>query len=144
MQFDVVLVWSLRRSRPSSRNSERLAVKDHFYMPISSYDLPRRIGRRGNILRIPRGARRRTGIRERIANFRITFARMTLVVFEAVEILVAFPARLAAVRFILLNAPNAQVRSIGGRVEDAEGPVFVRLKFLGVVAVLDGKGCQQT
>lgn len=65
---------------------------------------------------------------------------MGFVVFEAVEVLVAFAADVAAVGFFLFHAEGAGVRGGGFGVDDREGAVGVFVQLLVVVAVLVGKG----
>ena len=61
---------------------------------------------------------------------------MRLVIFEAVEVLVALAAGLALVGFVLLHALGARVGLEGVRVDDGEGAVGVGVEGLRVVAVL--------
>ena len=63
---------------------------------------------------------------------------MGFVVFEAVEVLVAFAASVAAVGFMFFHAEGAGVGGEGFGVDDGEGAVFVCVEFLRVVAVLLG------
>ena len=61
---------------------------------------------------------------------------MRFVVFEAVEVLVALAADVAAVGFFLFHAEGARVRGGGFGVDDGEGAVGVFVQLLVVVAVL--------
>ena len=57
-------------------------------------------------------------------------------VLEAVEVLVAFPAGVAAVRLVLFHAHGARIRVKGLGIDDGEGAVVVVFEGLGIVAVL--------
>jgi hypothetical protein len=58
-------------------------------------------------------------------------------VFQAVEVLVAFSADIAAVGLLFFHAYCAWVGDRGNGVDDGEGAVFVFLEFLVLVAMLD-------
>ena len=59
-------------------------------------------------------------------------------VFEAVEVLVAFAAGVAAVRLVLFHAQSARIWVQGFGINDGEGAVAVVFESLGIVAVLVG------
>lgn len=61
---------------------------------------------------------------------------MVSVVFEAVEVLVAFPADIASMGFGLFHTQRAGVGVKGFRVNDGEGTIFVGSQLLRVVSVL--------
>lgn len=61
---------------------------------------------------------------------------MVLVVFEAVEVLVALAADIAAVGFVLFHAEGSWVRVKSLGIDDGESAVVVCGELLGVVAVL--------
>ena len=61
---------------------------------------------------------------------------VVFVVFESVEIFVAFSTGTAAVRLVLFHAEGAGVRIEGFGVDDGEGAVFVCVEFLRVMSVL--------
>ena len=71
-----------------------------------------------------------------ILNFRITVWRMIFVVFEAVEILVAFPAGIAAVWLVLFHALSTIIRDHSFGIYNGKRAVAVSLESLGIVAVL--------
>ncbi len=57
-------------------------------------------------------------------------------VFQTVEILVAFAAVVAAVGFVFFHAHGARIGGEGVRVDDRIGAIVVGVEFLGVVSVL--------
>ena len=59
-------------------------------------------------------------------------------VLESVEVLVAFPARLALVGFVFFHAQGSREGFVGDGVQDAVGAVRVGEEGVGVVAVLWG------
>ena len=59
-------------------------------------------------------------------------------VFEAVEIFVAFAAGVALVGFVFFHAEGAGEGFEGFGIDDAEGPVAVCVEGLRVMAVLSG------
>lgn len=80
--------------------------------------------------------RRWRTIGEWILDLRLTGWGMLCVVFEPVEILVAFAARVAAVGLVLLHANCARIWFVGFGIDDAEGSVGVCVERLAVVAML--------
>ena len=69
-------------------------------------------------------------------NLGIAIGRMILVVFEAIEVLVAFATVVAAVRFVLFHADGARVWGQGIGIDDGVGTIFVGMELLRVVSVL--------
>lgn len=61
---------------------------------------------------------------------------MVLVVFQTVEVLVAFAAVIAAVGLVLLHTHSARVGGEGVWVDDRVSAVVVGMKLLGIVSVL--------
>ena len=57
-------------------------------------------------------------------------------IFQTVEILVAFAAVVAAVGFVFFHAHGARIGGEGVRVDDRIGAIVVGVEFLGVVSVL--------
>ena len=57
-------------------------------------------------------------------------------IFEAVEVLVPFPAGVALVRLLLLHAHGAWVWLERLRVDDGKGTVRILVQLLRIVAVL--------
>lgn len=84
----------------------------------------RRLGPTGRVRRV------------RVLYLRVAVWRVVLMVFEAVEVLVAFPARVATVRLVLLHAQGTGIGVQSFGIDDGEGAVFVVFEGLGVVAVL--------
>lgn len=76
------------------------------------------------------------GERVGILNLRITVGRVVLVVFEAVEVLVAFPARVAAVWFMLFHAQGTGIGVQGLGINNREGAIVIVFEGLSIVAVL--------
>ena len=61
---------------------------------------------------------------------------MVFVVFQTIEVLVAFAAVVAAVGFVFFHAHGARIGGEGIRVDNGVGAVVVGMEFLGVVSVL--------
>lgn len=59
-------------------------------------------------------------------------------ILQPIQILIPFPAVVAAVGFMFRHAQGARVPLEGVRVDDGEGAVFIRGEFLLVVAMLGG------
>ena len=57
-------------------------------------------------------------------------------VFQTVEVLVAFAAVVAAVGLVFFHTHSARVGREGIRVDDRVGAVVVGVKFLGIVPML--------
>lgn len=57
-------------------------------------------------------------------------------VFQTIQVLVAFAAVVAAVRFVFFHAHGARIGGESIRVDDRVGTVVVSVEFLGVVSVL--------
>ena len=51
---------------------------------------------------------------------------MIFVVFQAIEVFVAFATYFASIGFVLLHAQRSGVRGMGFWVNDGEGPIVVR------------------
>ena len=66
----------------------------------------------------------------------VTRRRVSLVVFEAVEVLVPFAAHLAAIRLLLLHTDGSGVGNRRDRIHDGEGAVLILLELLILMAVL--------
>lgn len=64
---------------------------------------------------------------------------MVAMILEAIEILVAFTADIAAVGLFLLHADGAGVRGVGLGIHNGKRAVTVFAKLLTGVAVLFGK-----
>lgn len=64
---------------------------------------------------------------------------MRLVVFETVEILVAFAASIAFVWLLFLHAQCPRVWRERSRIDDGKSPVRVFVKCLVVMAVLQNR-----
>lgn len=62
--------------------------------------------------------------------------RMTLVVFEAVEILVALPAHITLEGLFFFHPEGARIGREGLRIDDREGTVQVLVKLLVIVPML--------
>ena len=77
-----------------------------------------------------------SGERVGVLNLRVTVWRVVLVVLEAIEVLVAFPAGVAAVWFVLFHAQSTGIGVQGFGINDREGAIVVVLEGLGIVAVL--------
>ena len=75
-------------------------------------------------------------VRVRGLNLRVTVGRVGFVVFEAVEVLVAFAARIATVGFVLFHAQGTGIRVQSFGINDRECAIVVIFEGLGVVAVL--------
>ena len=84
------------------------------------------------------GHRDRSGRGPRELDVRAAGRGVVLVVFEAVEVLVALAADVAAVGLFLFHAQGAGVGGRGFGVDDGEGAVGVFVQLLVVVAVLVG------
>ena len=61
---------------------------------------------------------------------------MVLVVFQTVEVLVAFAAVVAAVGLMLFHTHGARVGGEGVWVNNRVGAVVIGVKLLGIVSVL--------
>ena len=57
-------------------------------------------------------------------------------VFQTIEVLVAFAAVVATVGLVFFHAHGARIGGEGIRVDDRIGAIVVGVEFLGVVSVL--------
>ena len=75
-------------------------------------------------------------IRVRRLNLGITVWRVVLVVFETVEVLVAFPTGIAAIWLMFFHAQSTRVRVMGFGIDDRKGAIIVVFEGLGIVPML--------